>query len=234
MNQSNPPETPQDQAPDGRLDSLTSFGAEIRQLRKARRMTLADLARASGVSISHLSAIERGTVNASLRKVTRIANALGVPEEWFFVQRPGQGPMESAYVVRHRNRRNLNLLYGEPAEQSGYADGLLSSSIGGAFYMGVSDYAPYSDHFVAQDFIREGELHGFVVAGEIELRIKGEVMTLGTGDSFSRPGPIPHSIRNASAAPAQMIWVNSPVIIPKLAALDSETDQQNDRKTTPA
>ena len=43
-------------------ESMTAFGMEVRQLRKARKMTLKDLARASGVSLSHLSAIERGTI----------------------------------------------------------------------------------------------------------------------------------------------------------------------------
>ena len=39
------------------------LGQELRELRKARRMTLMDLAEASGVSVSHLSAIERGSAS---------------------------------------------------------------------------------------------------------------------------------------------------------------------------
>ncbi|MGI9508625.1 MAG: helix-turn-helix domain-containing protein, partial [Geminicoccaceae bacterium] len=119
-------------------ESLSTLGLEVRQLRKARQMTLAALAKASSVSVSHLSAIERGTVNPSLDKVSKIAAGLGVPEAWFFTRRSGAGQMERAYVVRRGNRRNLNLLYEETVEQSGYADALLSSSIGGSFYMGMS------------------------------------------------------------------------------------------------
>ncbi|MEM8655249.1 MAG: XRE family transcriptional regulator [Pseudomonadota bacterium] len=202
-------------------EGLAAFGAEVRQLRKARQMTLAELADASGVSISHLSAIERGTVSASLKKITRIADALGVPEEWFFNHRPGSGPMERAYVVRQSNRRNLNLLYGESIEQSGYFDQLLSSSIGGQFYLGVSEYRPHSEQVLDQVFSREGEIHGVVLDGEMELTIDAEVITVRTGDSFSFPGRILHLLRNASDQPARMIWVNSPVIIPKFVALDT-------------
>lgn len=202
-------------------DGLSAFGAEVRQLRKARQMTLAALAEASGVSISHLSAIERGTVSASLRKITSIAEALGVPEEWFFSHRPGSGPNERAYVVRQTNRRNLNLLYGEPIEQSGYSDHLLSSSIGGQFYLGVSEYRPHSEQVVDKVFSRDGEIHGVVLDGEIELTIEDEVITVRAGDSFSFPGQILHLLRNASDQPARMIWVNSPVIIPKFAAMDA-------------
>ncbi|MEM1005579.1 MAG: XRE family transcriptional regulator [Pseudomonadota bacterium] len=200
-------------------EGLAAFGAEVRQLRKARQMTLAELASSSGVSISHLSAIERGTVSASLNKITLIANALGVPEEWFFNHRPGSGPLERAYVVRQANRRNLNLLYDEPVEQSGYSDRLLSSSIGGGFCLGISDYRPYSEQVVDQYFSRDGEMHGVILAGELELVLEDETVILRTGDSFSFPGEILHVLRNVSDQPARMIWVNSPVIIPQFSAL---------------
>lgn len=181
-------------------------------------MTLAELATASGISVSHLSAIERGTVSASLRKITAIAEALAVPEDWFFSRRPGSGPMERAYVVRKQNRRNLSMLYQEPEEQSGYVDELLSSSIGGGFYMGVSDYSPHSEDIVTPLFTREGEMHGLVLQGVFELTLDEEVITLRAGDSFSFPGHIVHNARNLSDQPARLLWVNSPVIIPKLLA----------------
>lgn len=196
-------------------EAMQAFGAEVRQLRKARQKTLAGLAADSGVSVSHLSAIERGAVKASLRKISRIAEALGVPEEWFFNHRPGSGPMERTYVVRQSNRRDLGLLYGEPMERSGYSDQLLSSSIGGDFYMGVSDYSPRTADIVSPLFTRDGEMHGLVLDGEFELTLETEVITLKRGDSFSFPGHIIHSARNASDQPAQLLWVNSPVIIPK-------------------
>ncbi len=198
------------------IEALTAFGAEVRQLRKARQMTLAELADESGISVSHLSAIERGTVNASLGKIARLAGALAVPEEWFFNHRPGSGPMERSYVVRKNKRRNLSLLYGEPTERSGYIDQLLSSSIGGDFYMGVSDYSPHSSQIVSPLFTRAGEMHGLVLEGEFELTLDDEVIMLTSGDSFSFPGQIVHSARNISDEPARLLWVNSPVIIPKL------------------
>ncbi len=200
-------------------ESLMMLGSEVRELRKARQMTLAALAKTSGVSVSHLSAIERGTVNPSLDKVSKIAAGLGVPEAWFFSRRSGAGPMERAYVVRQGNRRNLNLLYGETVEQSGYADALLSSSIGGGFYMGISDYPPNSDQVVDHLYEREGEHHGFVVEGELELYLVDETITLRRGDSYSFPGHLLHRVRNAGDKPAKLIWVNAPVIIPKYAAL---------------
>lgn len=209
-------------------EALASFGAEIRELRKARQMTLADMAEASGVSVSHLSAIERGTVNPTLAKISRIAEALGVPEDWFFARREGNGPLERAYVVRRENRRSLNPLYGDPPEVSGYHDFLLSSSLGGAFHMGISDYPPYSEEVLDEVYSRDGEQHGIVLEGELVLTLENEKITLRAGDSFSFPGHVLHSARNKSDKPARLIWVNSPVIIPKYAVLrEGDTKPQN-------
>ncbi len=212
-------------------ESLAAFGSEVRQLRKTRQMTLAELARISGVSVSHLSAIERGTVSASLRKVSQIADALAVPEEWFFNRRLGTGRLERNHVVRHTNRRNLNLLYDESVEKSGYSDQLLSSSIGGAFYLGISEYLPHSEQLVERYAARDGELHGIIVDGELELKLEDETITLRSGDSFSIPGDIVHTINNVSDKPARLIWVNSPVIIPKYVESDAtETLPQKEKK----
>ena len=123
--------------------------------------------------------------------------------------------MERAYVVRKRNRRNLSLLYQEPAEQLGHTDQLLSSSIGGDFYMGVSEYARQSSERAAPLFTRDGELHGLMLDGELELTLEDEVITLKAGDSFSFPGRIVHNARNIRDRPARLLWVNSPVIIPE-------------------
>ncbi|MEM9148021.1 MAG: helix-turn-helix domain-containing protein [Pseudomonadota bacterium] len=219
-----------DAARGGSGSSPEAFGAEVRQLRKARQMTLAELRDATAISISHLSAIERGAANPSLAMVSRIAAALGVPEEWFFARRPGAGPLERAYVVREANRRNLNLLYGETVEQAGYSDALLSSSIGGGFYMGLSDYPPHSEQVVDHYYTREGEMHGLVLEGELELRLEDEIITLRAGDSFSFPGDIVHSARNFSDRRARLLWVNAPVIIPQFT---ERVDRVPQRAETP-
>jgi len=205
----------------GAKESIEAFGAEVRELRKARQMTLSDLAKASGVSVSHLSAIERGTVSPTLRKISQIAEGLAVPEDWFFARRSGAGPLERTYVVRRENRRNLNLLYGKPEELSGYSDALLSSSLGGAFHMGISEYAPHSGLVADELYLRDGEQHAIVLEGELELKLGDEVITIRAGDSFSFPGDILHAARNRSDQPARLIWANSPVIVPQHAVYEA-------------
>lgn len=50
----------------------------MRALRQQRGLTLRDVGRDSGLSISHLSEIERGVTNLSLGGLEQLAAALGV------------------------------------------------------------------------------------------------------------------------------------------------------------
>lgn len=195
--------------------SLVSMGSEVRQLRKARQMTLKNLCEASGVSLSHLSAIERGSSQPSMDVLSAISDALSVTPDWFFARRPGAGPMEQAHVVRSQNRRNLNSLYGQDVRELGYTDALLSSSIGGDFYMGLSVYEPNSGPSDDALLKHQGEIHAFLIEGELEVGLGDEVITLHEGDSYSCDASIPHRARNRTGRVARLIWAISPVVIPK-------------------
>ncbi|MEM7320786.1 MAG: cupin domain-containing protein [Pseudomonadota bacterium] len=210
-------------------ESLIGLGSEVRQVRKARGMTLKGLSKTTGISVSHLSAVERGTTNPSLDIVHRIAAALGIASDWFFARRSGDGPMERAYVVRKQNRRDLNRLYGEGIEALGLTDQLLSSSIGGDFFMGVATYQPHSSRPGHPMYQHAGEQHGFILSGELELQIADEKITLREGDSYSFPTDIMHNATNVTDQPCQLVWAISPVTIPKDVVV-SHWAKENDPK----
>jgi len=54
------------------------IGRRIQQLRKLKKMSQAELAEYTGMSVSYISHIETGIKHASLESVVRIANALGI------------------------------------------------------------------------------------------------------------------------------------------------------------
>ena len=211
-------------------DAPSAFGAEVRQLRRARGMTLKDLSRESGVSLSHLSAIERGNSNPSMDVLHAIADALCVSTDWFFARRPGKGPMERAYIVRAPNRRNLNSLYQQTALEIGYTDNLLSSSIGGRFYMGIAHYAPGAERPDEPLLVHDGEEHGLLIEGELEMQLGDEVITLHAGDSYSFDARIPHHGRNRTNKPAVLVWAVSPVVIPKDVVRNADQAEATESK----
>ncbi|MEO1473297.1 MAG: XRE family transcriptional regulator [Pseudomonadota bacterium] len=214
--------TPNDETLDAQAlaEDVISLGSEMRQVRKARQLTLKSVARETGISLSHLSAIERGATNPSLDVVYKVAQALDIEAEWFFARRPGSGPMERAYVVRKSNRRNLNTLYREDKDEIGLTDELLSSSIAGQLLMGVAEYEPHSERPGHTIYQHQGEQHGYVLEGQLELQITEERITLREGDSFSFPTEILHNAINRTDRPAKLIWAISPIVIPKDVVVD--------------
>lgn len=61
-----------------------AIGREVRRQREASGVTLADLARGSGLSPGMLSKIENGAISASLASLNAVAQALHVPISSFF------------------------------------------------------------------------------------------------------------------------------------------------------
>ena len=208
----------------GFAEAQISLGSEMRQVRKARQMTLREVADQTRVSLSHLSAIERGATNPSLDVVHRIAEALDIESNWFFSRRPGDGPMERAFVVRKHNRRNLNTLYREDKDKIGLTDELLSSSIGGNLLMGVAEYEPHSERPGHTIYQHKGEQHGYILEGQLQLQIADEFITLQEGDSFSFPTEIIHNAVNRTDRAAKLIWAISPIVIPKDVVVGGDTE----------
>jgi transcriptional regulator with XRE-family HTH domain len=59
-------------------DICEAVGERIRKMRRAKGWRQIDLAEHSGVHEVHISDLERGTREAGLRTISKIANALGV------------------------------------------------------------------------------------------------------------------------------------------------------------
>ncbi|MFD1676701.1 helix-turn-helix domain-containing protein [Alicyclobacillus fodiniaquatilis] len=61
-----------------------NLGQKLRELREQKNWTLAEASAATGISVSHLSAIENGNrPNPSFSLVAKLARAYGVPLSYF-------------------------------------------------------------------------------------------------------------------------------------------------------
>ena len=63
---------------------LAEVGLRIRMLREQKLLTLEKLAKAADMDPSHLGLIERGSRDARLTTISKIATALGVPVSELF------------------------------------------------------------------------------------------------------------------------------------------------------
>ena len=84
------------------------IGAQLRELRKAKGMTLQTLSDASGLSIGYLSQLERGRSTLTIGNLKLLADQLGVHMNWFFLPAPEPPAEELGVVVRKNRRRRLS------------------------------------------------------------------------------------------------------------------------------
>jgi transcriptional regulator with XRE-family HTH domain len=191
------------QTPSGRPYDPKALGGQIRDLRKAKRMTLIELAQATNRSTGNISEIERGKTAVTVPVLEEIAFALGVELNWFFEGQARAGGAESQYIVRHQNRRILQM------QNVGLTEELLSPNLKGPLELLLTTYEPGAGTGDGGR-LRKGDEAGLILSGVLELTIGAETFTLHEGDSFSLPKGGLHSCFNPGSEKTVIAWVVTP------------------------
>jgi transcriptional regulator with XRE-family HTH domain len=190
--------------PAGSLEALDGdfAGSELRELRRAKSKTLAELALASGLSVGHLSQIERGMSRPSVKALQSLARVLGVTASWFFKPSGPAVEVERGYVVRNGRRRRLSF-------DQGITDELLSPNLSRGIEL-LSCTLPPGAESGADPYAHRGEESGIVIQGKLELWVGDRYFVLGEGDSFAFASEEPHRTRNPGRVDTVVIWAISP------------------------
>jgi transcriptional regulator with XRE-family HTH domain len=183
-----------------RIDKRLS--RDLRALRQARSLTLAQIAERIGRSVGWMSQVERGISMPTLPDLRRLADQFGVPLSLFYA-REQRADTDGEIVVRHDERRVLTRV------EDGLTEELLSPSLGGSFQMRRRIFAPGA--CALAPVRHEAEEAGFVLSGTLVLEIDGAEQQLGAGDSFRFKGK-PVAWRNDGDEPAVVVWVMSPPV----------------------
>ncbi|MFV2033701.1 MAG: helix-turn-helix domain-containing protein [Halocynthiibacter sp.] len=179
-----------------------SLGADLRALRKARGLTLAELARGLGRSVGWLSQVERDLSQPSVSDLREIAGGLDIPMSMLFGQ--AATPVnEQGYVVREGARRTVG------SGAAGLVEELLSPDLTDDFEVVHSIFEPHSKS--RETMIRPTQELGYLISGTLVLSIGGHTFTIRSGDSFRIRGE-PFSWANPYETPATAIWVIAPPV----------------------
>jgi transcriptional regulator with XRE-family HTH domain len=179
-----------------------SLGADIRALRKARGLTLAEMAATLDRSVGWFSQVERDMSEPSISDLRRIAGALGVPMSMLFAHQSAPAA-EQGYVVRAGARRPMG------SGEEGLIEELLSPDLTDDFEMVHSTFAPRSR--MQEPANRPTQEVGYMVSGRLDLVIGGRQFTVGPGDSF-RIKHEPYQWSNPYDEPAVAVWVIAPPV----------------------
>ena len=164
-------------APEPRdVDRASYVGKEIRILRKARGMTLAQVAEKTALSVGYLSHIERNMATPSMDALLSLSKALRVDAAWFFKAGPEADDTDQFFVVRADSRRQLR--YGR-----GIVDYLLVPDLTGSVEFLLMHMEPGADSGDEQ-MTHRGEMVGLVLSGALRLQVAKRELHLNKGDSF--------------------------------------------------
>ncbi len=179
------------------------IGHQIRDLRRAKRMTLTELADRIGRSTGNISEIERGKTAVTIPVLQEISAALDVQINWFFHGEVSSSKKERHFIVRKENRRTLKL------NNAGLTEELLSPNLSGKLEFLLTTYQPgfgTGDN----DRFRQGEEAGLILSGTLQITIDEDVFTLEEGDSFTLPENGSHRCFNPGDEQVVIAWVMTP------------------------
>ena len=179
-----------------------TLGADLRALRKARGLKLADLSETLGRSVGWLSQVERDLSEPSITDLRHMAKALNVSVSSLFRQAASAAD-EQGFIVRAASRRPIG------SDAAGLTEELLSPDLTDDFEVVHSTFKPGSE--IVDPVSRPTQEVGYVVSGKLDLWIAGSTFTLSAGDSFRIRGE-PFRWMNPHPIPAVVIWVIAPPV----------------------
>jgi transcriptional regulator with XRE-family HTH domain len=176
----------------GAADLGRRVAENLRQRRKARGMSLDDLARASGVSRAALSQIETCKSNPTVSVLWKVAVGLGVP----FAELIG-APRSGAMVLRRNDAQVLRSADGKlesrplaPAGASPLVE-LYELRLGARAAHASEAHAPGTHELLV------------VLSGQLKMHVDGETYELGAGDSVAFAADRPHTYENPVGSEAR-------------------------------
>jgi len=175
--------------------SSSSLGNQLRQVRVQRKLALADVGKAIGVSVGFLSALERGQTTASVGTLRKLAAFFDVKVlDFFHSEDPPQA------VVRPHERKVLEAGLGVRMDLLAWGDTVMEPHL---FHVAPGKGSGSSYAHPGEEFL-------FVLNGQLEISLAGKLHRLSAGDSLYFDSSTPHTWRNPGKKETRILWINTP------------------------
>jgi transcriptional regulator with XRE-family HTH domain len=171
-------------------------GKRFRRLRTQRGLSLAQVAKATGVSVGFLSALERGQMSASVSTLRRVARFYRMNILSLF-----ETSGDARRLVRPEHRRVLETTPGVRMELLAWGHTAMEPHLFRIKPGGGS----------GESYSHEGEEFLHVLRGDFEIWLDGkEHYRLKPGDSLYFESSTPHRWKNPGRKETWLLWVNTP------------------------
>jgi transcriptional regulator with XRE-family HTH domain len=183
--------------------SIEDVGKRLRELRRARGVSLAELARDTNYTPGYLSQLESGASVPSLSALATLAAALGSSISAFF----HTGATPKVHVSRAGDPEKLRMAPNAAEEYVVFSE----RGPDAAFSALVHHLYP------AAEVVRHrhpGERFALMLAGSGRLTmIDGESHELSAGDAVHYSSHPEHELQVTSNGPAELLWFVSPPVV---------------------
>ena len=160
----------------------------------------AEVAEQAGLTKGFVSKLERDLVNVSVASLIRLCDALGVSVGSLFQAPTGEVIRRGAYPPINFGGRKVTEYLLTPSGEKRVQAILSDIEPGGG--SGDDPYSLPAD----VEFV-------FVLAGQVQITMAGDQITLDQGDAFTFPANTQHTFRaTAQAGRTQVLWVVSPAL----------------------
>lgn len=173
------------------------IGARLRRARKARGLTLDQVAQAAGLTKGFVSRLERDDVSPSVASLVTVCDVLGLRVGELF-----DPPRTS--VIRSGEGRLINF-GGE-----GAIERLLTPGTQTALEVIHSVIEPGGNGGEELYSLACDAECAYVLSGTVELVLEDHAETLTAGDAMTFPGNSPHTWRNPGPRQCKVLWILAP------------------------
>ena len=181
--------------PSSSHDGTVALGRRLRLLRIKRGASLAQVARAVGISVGFLSAIERRQMSASVATLRKLARYYRVNILDFFDPTNANSPLVPA-----NERKVLDTGRGVRMELLAWGNAVMEPHL--------FRIAPKAGS--GESYSHEGEEFLYILRGELNISVRDEEYRLKPGDSFYFESAQPHRWLNPGRRETWVLWVNTP------------------------
>ena len=172
-----------------------AIGSHLRQSRAKQKLSLAQVARAVGISVGFLSALERSQMSGSVGTLRKLARFYKTNILDFF-----DATGASTRQVRPAQRKVLEAGPGVRMELLAWGNTVMEPHL-----FRVAPNAGSGDSYT-----HEGEEFLYVLRGQLMITLEKEEYLLKVGDSFYFESATPHHWRNPGRTETLLLWVNTP------------------------
>ena len=172
-----------------------AIGSHLRRLREKKKLSLAQVARAAGISVGFLSALERSQMSGSVGTLRKLARFYKTNILDFY-----DATGSSGRQVQPAQRKVLEAGPGVRMELLAWGNTVMEPHL-----FRIAPQAGSGDSYA-----HEGEEFIYVLRGTLTITLEAEEYRLKPGDSFYFESATPHHWKNPGRSETWLLWVNTP------------------------